>query len=104
MHEGNKNNTAVPTPNLEQIIRNASSGKEQTEPINSPVRIHVHSLRKRSTDFDGISIKAAADGLIHAGILRDDSPEYVTSGTYSQEVSPREETIITITLDEQAHG
>lgn len=46
--------------------------------------IHVVSYRHRLADADGISAKAAIDGLIHAGILRDDSPEFVKEVSYSQ--------------------
>jgi hypothetical protein len=59
--------------------------------------VHFHSVRKRLADSDGISGKAALDGLVHAAILQDDSPKFVTSTTHSQEQGTIEETIITIT-------
>jgi len=62
----------------------------------SPCRIHVHSIRKRLTDADGISGKAAIDGIVHSGILEDDSPQFVKEVSYSQEKGKPEKTIITI--------
>jgi Holliday junction resolvase RusA-like endonuclease len=49
------------------------------------------------SDADGISAKAAIDGLVHAGLLKDDSPKYVKEVSYSQEKGEPEETIITLT-------
>ena len=56
----------------------------------------MHSIRKRLTDADGVSAKAAIDGLVLAGILPDDSPKYVKEVTYSQEKGDPEKTIIEI--------
>jgi len=62
-----------------------------------PVSIHIHSIRKRLTDCDGTSGKAAIDGLVLAGIIEDDSPKFVKSVTFSQEkVDGPEKTIIRI--------
>ena len=65
--------------------------------FTKPVEIHVHSIRKRLCDADGISAKAAIDGLVHAGILADDSPKEVKSVTFSQDKGTPEMTEITIT-------
>jgi hypothetical protein len=62
--------------------------------------LHICSRRYRLADADGISAKAAIDGLIHGGVLRDDSSEFVKEVRYSQEKISRdqeEETIITVT-------
>ena len=53
-------------------------------------KIHIHSKRKRLADADGISAKAAVDGLVFAGVLKDDSAQYVTEVTYSQEKCKKE--------------
>ena len=63
---------------------------------SSPCSIHIHSVRKRLCDADGISGKAAIDGLIHAGVLQDDGPQHVESVSYSQEKGAVEKTVITI--------
>ena len=59
--------------------------------------LHVHHRRHRLADPDGISIKAAIDGLVLAGILPDDSSKFISEITQSQEVvKGNEETIIEI--------
>lgn len=65
--------------------------------ISSPVDIHVHSKRKRLADADGLSAKWVIDAIVKSGILRDDSPEYVKTVTYSQEKGSPEEVLVTIT-------
>lgn len=96
---------SVPTSYLEQV-----AGDKQVETcghpaLDSPCCVHVHSRRHKFADADGISAKAAIDGLIHAGILANDSPEQVKSVTFSQEKIGKkeiEETIITIMTVEAA--
>ena len=89
-------NLAVSAANVESDSCNAPLGQEETPRFNSPVSIHIHSIRKRSTDADGISAKAVIDGIVRAGILIDDSPQYVKEVSYSQEKGKEEKTIITI--------
>ena len=60
------------------------------------VRIHIESHRHRLCDPDGISAKAAIDGLIDARILPNDSTKEVESVTYSQKSVPRKSPEITI--------
>lgn len=85
--------------NMEPDTGHAPLGTEKVTRFTSPCRIHVHSIRKRLADPDGVSIKAAIDGLVHAGVLEDDSAKYVKGVSYSQEKAVRgeeEQTIITI--------
>lgn len=91
------NRTTDTTTDLESHTSNASIGKEKIKGFDSPVRIHIHSIRKRLTDADGVSGKAAIDGIVKAGLLQDDSPKYVKEVSYSQEKGLPEKTIITIT-------
>lgn len=49
--------------------------------------IHVHSVRARLTDPDGISSKALLDGLVSAGFFPDDNRNYIHGVTHSQEKS-----------------
>lgn len=58
--------------------------------------INVHSKRKRLADSDGVSFKAALDGITKAGVFTDDSAKYIKKVSYTQETSEVEETIITI--------
>ena len=67
--------------------------------FTSPVSIHLHSKRKRLVDADSVSAKAVIDGIVHAGLLQDDSPQFVAEVSYSQEKTAKdesEETIVTI--------
>lgn len=86
-------NTAA---NLEQAIGDALLGKEEVPRFDSLVRISIHSVRKRLADSDGISGKAAIDGIVKAGILADDSPKFVKEVTHSQETGKEEITVIRI--------
>jgi len=65
-------------------------------------KITILNFRKRLIDVDNISAKAVLDGLVHAGVLVDDGPEFVASVTTKQLWSKEERTIIQITWDEQS--
>ena len=69
---------------------------DQGQKVDTRFRIHFHSRRRRLTDPDGLYSKAALDGLVRGGILVDDSAKFVKEVSFSQEVSEREETIITV--------
>lgn len=94
-------NTPLPAPDLER-----PSGNEQMEEDESPAPdtracISVHSVRKRLADPDGISAKAAIDGLVKAGILADDSTLYIKEVSYTQtKTTGSEYTIIEIEYEQ----
>ena len=92
----NENHTTVSASDLESTAPDAVAGEQATSQKDTRVSIHVHSVRKRLTDADGVSAKAVIDGIVLAGILPDDSPAYVKEVTYSQEKGDPEETIIEI--------
>jgi len=71
-------------------------GAQKTARFVAPVSCNIHSVRKRLADVDGVSAKAAIDGLVLAGVLYDDDPSHVKEVTYSQEKGEPEKTIITI--------
>ena len=96
MSQINENNTTDTITNLESNTSDASLGEKKIKGYDSPVRVVIHSYRKRLTDADGISAKAAIDGLVKAGLLTDDSPKYVEEVTYRQYKSKEEKTIIEI--------
>lgn len=79
---------------LEQAVVNEPIPKGKLTTLDTLCRIHIHSKRKRLTDADGVSAKAAIDGLVHGGLLQDDSAKFVTEVSYSQEKSKEEETTI----------
>lgn len=51
----------------------------------SRVRITFHFTHNRSIDLDNLAIgmKYWVDGLIYAGLVEDDSPEYLTYGSHT---------------------
>jgi hypothetical protein len=77
-------NAADSVADMESVIGHASLEAKEGTRFDSPVRITVVSYRSRLCDADGISAKAAIDGLVHAGILQDDSPEFVAEVRYKQ--------------------
>lgn len=91
-----ENNPPNSPTNLEQNTSHEPLGEEETKRLDSPVRVIIHSYRKRLCDSDGISAKAAIDGLVKAGILKDDSPKYVKEVAYRQYKSDEEKTVIDI--------
>jgi hypothetical protein len=90
---------AISPTDLEQSIGHESVEKNAAAPINSLVDIHIHSARNRLADSDGICAKQTIDGLVHAGILRNDSPKEVRQTSYTQEkVKGQEYTEVTISI------
>jgi len=66
-----------------------SAGDEQVETgkgqaFDTPVDLLVVSYRCRLADPDGVSGKAAIDGCVHRGILRDDNAKWVREVRYQQ--------------------
>ena len=66
---------------------------------DSRFNIHIHSIRKRLTDPDGISAKAAIDGIVKTGLLKDDSTKEIKEIIYSQEKGSEEKTIIILSYE-----
>ena len=100
----NEDNSAISTANMESNIGYEQMGKDEGEKLDKRVNIHIESLRYRLADPDGISGKAAIDGLVSAGILPDDSAGEVKAVTYSQKkVSAKNEAEITIITLEECH-
>ena len=95
-----ENRATYTTANLEPDTGNASNGEKEITRLSAPCSISIHSIRHRLADHDNISAKAVIDGVVHAGILSDDSTKQVKEVTFSQEKIGRKEqekTIITIT-------
>jgi len=59
--------------------------------FNSLVCITIHSYRKRLADPDGISAKAAIDGLVKAGILANDTTKQIEEVRFKQTKTKGEE-------------
>ncbi len=63
-------------------------------------KLTIINYRNRLIDIDNISCKSAIDGLVHAGVLPDDSPEHVSEVTIKQLKAKVERTIITVSWEE----
>ena len=93
----NTDNSSLPPTDVESAPGDESLATEEGAGLDKRCRVHVHSKRRRLCDPDGISAKAAIDGLVAAKLLRDDSAKFIKEVSFSQEVSEVEETIIEIT-------
>ena len=91
-----RNSNPVTDAYMEPNTGHAPHVQEVIKGFTTPCRIHVHHIRKRLADFDGLSSKAITDGLVHQKILQDDSPKYVKAFSQTQEKGEPEMTIITI--------
>jgi hypothetical protein len=91
-----RNSNPVTDAYMEPNTGHAPYVQEVIKGFTTPCRIHVHHIRKRLADADGVSAKAIIDGLVHQKVLQDDSPKYVKEVTHSQEKGEPEMTIITI--------
>lgn len=76
--------SADKTPNVEQTVGHGPLPTHATTAFDSLVRIAVVSYRTRLADADGISAKYAIDGLVYAGVIKDDCAKYVQEVAYSQ--------------------
>jgi hypothetical protein len=94
-------NDPVCVANLESVVSHASLEAKKGSRFNSPVCITIISYRSRLCDADGISAKAAIDGLVHSGILADDSPEFVQEVRYQQVKCKSKEDEVTYLLIEE---
>jgi hypothetical protein len=96
----NGNRSANPDADLEQDSGNAALSANEPATFRSQVRITFHHTRARLADIDGLSGKAAIDGLVEAGILAGDSAKQVAEVRHCQTKGVPEETKIIIeTID-----
>ena len=70
--------------NVERTTKHGTLEANEGAAFDTCVRIEIVSYRARLADADGISAKYAIDGLVHAGILKDDSAKYVEEVRYRQ--------------------
>lgn len=84
--------------NLEQGHAYAGQGQNQVDPMATPVRVRIHSKRKRLGDaVEGYCAKPCIDGIIRSGLLPDDSPlEIPQPAEQTHEKAEQEETIIIV--------
>jgi hypothetical protein len=85
-------NPELPLADLEQALSDELHGKKEDAGFNPPFDVVVHSLRWKLADADGISVKAALDGIVKTKtIIEDDSAYYVNSIKFTQERIPKTE-------------
>jgi hypothetical protein len=95
-----RNRVANNFTNLEQAISHEPIQAGRYPTFDTLVDIRIVSYRTRLADADGISGKAAIDGLVHAGVIGDDSPKEVREVSYAQvkvKNKEGEKTVIQIT-------
>ena len=64
--------------------------------MDKAVCLRITQRCKRPPDPDGIDAKAAIDGIVEAGLLRDDSSKEIAEVCFHSETSEMDETIIEI--------
>jgi hypothetical protein len=69
---------------MERPVSRRSAQTRKDSPFDSRVSITIVSHRSRLADADGISAKAAIDGLVMCGILADDSTREVDEVRHRQ--------------------
>ena len=74
---------------MEQDSGNESVGAKAGAGHDSPCSCLIHSFRHRLADPDGVSGKACLDGLVHAGILQDDSTKFIQEVRHKQTKIPK---------------
>ena len=88
--------SSVSPANMEQNSRNESLGAEKAPALDLPCTLIITSFRKRPSDVDGLSAKYVIDGIVHAGLLPDDTSKEIEEIRFRQNQSQQECTIITI--------
>jgi hypothetical protein len=69
---------------LERDSRHEPLAEKKAARFNTPVRIRIHSYRKKLADADGVSAKAAIDGLRYRGVLSDDTTAQICEIVFEQ--------------------
>jgi len=93
-----KNKTTVSAANAKQNPGDEPLAKKEVKKLNGQVSVSVHSKRKRLTDSDGAFAKYVIDAIVTAGVLPDDSPEFIPESPKKtqEKTKDAEETIIEI--------
>lgn len=103
MPNEDSNHTPLPVTDVESGAGDATLSAYGFAQVDSPVRIRVISYRKLRHDTDGVSAKAVIDGLVHAGVLADDTSEQVKEITFESRKSKDERTVIEIETIDHTH-
>ena len=76
--------SASKATDLERFAGNESVAACKVPALGSRVDLRVVSFRVRLCDPDGVSAKAAIDGCVHRGLLRDDSTKFIREVRHEQ--------------------
>ena len=89
-------NAASTVRNMKQRVVNEPETADEVQAIMQTVDICFCHYRRRLADPDNFASKYLVDGLVEAGLLRDDSPEFVNEVRHRQEKIPawQEESIL----------
>ena len=91
------NRTTDPAPDMERTFFCKPLGTKKNPRFNTPVRIVVRTTRRAQTDNRAVSEKAVVDGLVKAGIFKNDTKRWVKKITVPEpEISEEEKTLIII--------
>lgn len=85
---------AVPAADVERDHAPERARADEAHEVHPRFSIRVHHRSRRLADATGRSHKAAVDGIVRGGILRDDSPAYLTEIRETFEERQNEETVI----------
>ena len=80
----NRRNDPGQTADVELPTRGEPMAAGKGAAFDTPVSVEIVSYRSRLADADGISAKAAIDGLVMCGILSDDSTKEIREVRYRQ--------------------
>jgi Holliday junction resolvase RusA-like endonuclease len=86
------NNDPGQTSDVERNPSNEPVAKRKATAFDTPVSVRIISYRSRLADPDNISGKAAVDGCVHCGILRDDSAKEIASYRADEQIKVQNET------------
>jgi hypothetical protein len=75
---------------VERNPSNEPVAKGKAAAFDTPVGVRIVSYRSRLADPDNISGKAAVDGCVHCGILRDDSAKEIASYRADEQVKVKD--------------
>lgn len=89
---------------MERNTSNVTDAKKKVKRLDSRVNITIKSYRRFDHDTDGISVKAALDGIVKCGILSNDSAKEIKSIKFESEFAEEEKTIIEIEDEKMSYA
>jgi len=94
----NRSNNPIRATHMEQDSMDEQTGQNKDNQVPQKYRINVHRYSAKLCDPDNIASKWSIDALEQAGIIPEDSPEYITAVTFEQSKCKRAEEKTVITL------